>query len=222
MTYLELVNSVVELADISNSPLATVQGVSGINLRAKNWVKQSWIDIQNLHTDWLFLRQNLSFVTASSQSYTLAAMGAPLLRSYDKESLRIYQTSAGVADEQRLTFMEWQDFRDTYLYGPRQTGRPICFSIDPAVKTLWLSSNPGTGFTVTGYYRTSPVTLSADADTPACPAEYHMIVVYRALLKYAGFEAAQEVKQEAKENYGPLLSNLRIEQLPQFGLAGSL
>lgn len=222
MTFLELVNSLVELADISNTPLVTVQSVTGQNLRAKNWIKQAWIDIQNLHTDWLFLRQDLSFVTASSQSYTLAAMSATTLRRVDQESLRIYLTATGVADEQTLSFMEWPDFRDAYLYGTRQSGRPTCFSIDPATKSIWLSANPGTGYTVTGYYWRSPITLSDDSDEPAAPSEYHMSVVYRALLKYAGFEAASEVKQEAQENYGPLIDNLRIEQLPAFGMAGSL
>lgn len=222
MTFLELVNSLVELADISNTPLVTVQSVTGQNLRAKNWIKQAWIDIQNLHTDWLFLRQDLSFVTASSQSYTVAAMSATTLRRVDQESLRIFLTATGVADEQTLSFMEWPEFRDTYLYGTRQSGRPTCFSIDPSTKTIWLSANPGTGYTVVGYYFRSPITLSADTDEPAAPSEYHMAVVYRALLKYAGFEAASEVKQEAHENYGPLIDNLRIEQLPTFGMAGSL
>lgn len=222
MTYLELVNSLVELADISNTPLTTLQSQTGVNLRVRNWVKQAWVDVQNLHAEWAFLRQDLSFVSASSQSYTTTAMGATTLRKVDQDSLRIYLTATGVADEQPLSYLDWKTFRNTYLYGVRQTGRPVAYSIDPNTKTLWLSSNPGTGYTIVGYYWRQPIVLSADADEPACPTEYHMIVVYRALLKYAGFEAAGEVKQEAKENYGALLSGLMVDQLPQLDWPGSL
>lgn len=222
MTYLELVNSLVELADISNTPLATVQSQTGINLRAKNWVKQAWVDIQNLNVDWNFLRQDLSFVSSASQSYTLTDMGATSLRKFDMESLRIYLTATGVADEQYVIPQEWGNFRNVYLYGARQTGRPNTFSIDPATKSLYFSSVPGTGYTTTGYYWRTPVTLSADADEPAMPDEFHMAIVYRALMKYAGFESAPEAKMEAVENYSALMSALELDQLPAIGMAGPL
>ncbi len=221
-TFLQLANALVELADISNTPLTTLQSVTGTNLRVKNWIINSWIDIQNLHNDWAFLRQDLSFATSSSQSYTLAAMSATNLRQYDQTSLRIYTTANGVSDEQPLTYMDWDSFKDTYLFGPRQSGRPVIFSVDPATKTLYLSANPGTGFTIVGYYYRTPVTLSADADEPACPSGYQMAIPYRALMKNAGFEAAAEVKQEAKENYGPLINDMRVDQLPELMMEGSL
>ena len=222
MTYLELVNSLIELADVSNAPLSSVQNLTGVNLRVKNWVKQSWVDIQNLHAEWSFLRQDLSFVSSASQSYTLADMGAANLRKYDMESLRMYLTASGVADEQYLTPQDWDSFRDVYLYGTRQTGRPNAFAIDPANRSLYFSSVPGTGYTTTGYYWRSPVELLLDADTPALPAEFHMVIVYRALMKYAGFESAPEAKMEAVENYSALMSALEQDQLPAILMAGSL
>lgn len=222
MTYLELVNSLVELADISNTPLSTLQSQTGINLRAKNWVKQAWIDIQNLHSEWLFLRQDLSFVSSASQSYSLTDMGATTLRKYDTESLRMYLTATGVADEQYLIYQDWESFRNVYLYGARQGGRPNSFSFDPATKSLYFSSAPGTGYTTIGYYWRTPVSLSADADEPALPSEYHMVIVYRALMKYAGFEAAAEAKMESVENYSALMSALEMDQLPAIAMAGSL
>ena len=227
MTNLELANALVELADISNTPLATLQSQTGVNLRVKNWIKQAWVDIQNLRPEWQFMRKDLSFVTASSQSYTLAAMGVGTsdthpLKKLDNDSLRLYTTATGVADEQFLSFQDWPTFRDTFLYQTRQSGRPTIFSVDPADKSLVLAFNPGTGYTVTGYYNRTAVVLSADDDEPACPSDFHMAIVYRALLKYAGFEAAAEAKQEAKENYGPLIAALSADQLPEMMLAGAL
>lgn len=221
-TFLQLCVSLQELAGVTNSPMTTTSSQTGVNLRVVNWVKNAWIDIQNLHTEWLFLRQDLSFTTSSSQSYTTTAMSATTLRRMDNESLRIYLTATGVADEQPLSYMDWETFRNTYLFGTRQSGRPVCFSVDPATKTLWLNSNPGTGYTIVGYFWRSPVTLSANSDEPAMPSEYHMLVVYRALMKYAGFEAASEAKAEAVENYGPMMSALELNQLPDILMAGPL
>lgn len=222
MTFLQLVNSLFELADISNTPLTTVQSVTGVNLRAKNWIKQAWIDIQNLHDDWLFLRSDFSFVSSTSQSYATTTIGDTSLRKYDMESVRMYLTASGVDDEQYLIPQDWEAFRNVYLYGARQSGRPNSFAVDPATKTLYFNSIPGTGYTTAGYYWTKPIALSADADVPACPSEYHMAIVYRAMLKYAGFESAAEAKQEAIENYASLMSALSQDQLPAILMAGSM
>ena len=222
MTFLELCVSLQELAGVTNSPMTTTVSQTGVNLRVANWVKNAWSDIQNLHADWYFLRQDLSFVTASSQSYDTTAMGATTLRKLDTESLRCYLTASGVANEQCLGYVDWDDFRNTYLFGTRQSGRPVCFSIAPATKTLYLNSNPGTGYTIVGYYGRTPVVFSANADVPAMPSEYHMLIVYRALMKYAGFEAAAEAKVEAIENYRPMLCAMEREQLPRVRLGGAL
>lgn len=227
MNRLELVNSLIELADITNTPLTTTLSQTGVNLRVVNWITQAWVDIQNAERYWNFMLKDLSFTTTSSQSYTLENMGCGTsdthpLKTLDRESLRIYLTASGVGDEQYLDWMDWQDFRDVYLFGTRQTGRPSCFSQDPATKSVYFNSAPGTGYTVVGRYWRTAVRLAADADEPACPSDYHMAIVYRALSKYAGFEAAPEVKSEAAENYAALMQALREDQTTTMGMAGPL
>ena len=78
------------------------------------------------------------------------------------------------------------------------------------------------GYTITGDYFKVASELAATTDIPALPTQFHMAIVYRAILKYAGFEAAPEAKQEAKENYGPLIAALSADQLPEMMLAGAL
>lgn len=227
MNRLELVNSLFELADISNTPLATTVSQTGVNLRAVNWIKQAWIDIQNADKRWNFMLKDLSFVTSSSQSYTLTAMGCGSadthpLKTLDRESLRIYTTATGVGDEQFLDWMDWDDFKDVYLFGARQSGRPSCFSQDPATKSVYFNSSPGPGYTVVGKYWRTAVSLATDADEPACPPDFHMAVVYRAVSKYAGFKSAAEAKMEAIENYTMLMAGLREDQTAVMGMAGPL
>jgi hypothetical protein len=191
-------------------------------LRFVNWVIRAWEDIQNQHAQWNFLRKNLSFVSNGTQQYSLTDMGATDLRVLKDDSMRCYLTATGVADEQFLDPMPWEDFRNTYLYGVRQNGRPNTFSIDPADKSLWFDRIPPVGLTFVGNYFCKPVILALDADIPSMPDNFHMAIVYRAMLKYSGYEAAQEAKQEAAENYSSLMGALRVDQLPSLTLGGSL
>ncbi len=59
--------------------------------------------------------------------------------------------------------------------------------------SLLLGPTPSDVYRVRGEYHKSAVELSADSDTPIYPAEYHMLPVYAAMFRYAGFTAASEV-----------------------------
>lgn len=224
MTFLELCQRTRELAGITGVGPASVTGQTGEMLRIVHWVQSSWTDIQNLHRNWNFLHKDLSFVTVDGQGeYSLADMGASDLRMFDLGTLRCHETAKGYADTQFLTDMDFYALRDTYRFTSRTSGRPMRSAIDPKDKSLWLDSIPdATGYTITGRYWTKPVSLSANEDAPAMPEEYHMLIVYWALSKYAGLEAAPEAKQEALENKAPLLSALRNDQLPDMYLGDSM
>lgn len=60
----------------------------------------------------------------------------------------------------------------------------------------------------------SPQQLSLDADTPSLPSYFHMIIVWKALQYYAGFESAPEVMDRAQTEYTDLYDKLIVEQLP--------
>jgi len=221
MNFLEIVQN---LGWLAGTPIPTTAvNQTGESLRLVNWVVRAWEDIQNLHTNWAFLRRPLSFVTANSQSYTLTDMGATTLRDLDHRSLRSYITATGVSTEQFLYPVKvWEDFSDQFLFGTRASGRPSHYCMDPGDKSLVFNSNPGVGFTIVGTFYRMPVLMALDADVPACPSNYHMIIVYWALMRYAGYEAASEVAMEANRNYKSLLSAMRKDQLPRITLGRPL
>lgn len=222
-TFLELCQSTRELAGIAGTGPSTTIAQTGELKRLVNWVAQSWIDIQNLHKSWNFLIADLSFTTVASQGdYTLANMNASDLRTLDKTTLRCQQTAMGISNRQFMEPWDYTSFRDLYRFNNLVEGRPIRFAVDPANKSLMLAAIPdATGYTITGKYWKKPVALALDADTPAIPSEYHMLIVYWALSKYAGYEAAMEVKQEAMENKFKLLAALEADQLPDMHLGTS-
>lgn len=221
MTYIELCRQVRELAGITGTGPASTVGQSGELLRVVNWVKSSWVDIQNIHTSWNFLLEDLSFTTVAAQGdYTPAQMGASNLRKLDVESMRCH-TQPDLSDQQYLYSNDWAAFRDVYRYNRQTSGRPIQFAVEPRTKSVCLAAIPDGAYTVTGRYWSKPVELAADGDAPAMPSEFHMLIVYWALSKYAGYEAAPEVKQEAESNRARILASLEADQLPGICLEGA-
>ena len=212
-----------ELAGIGGTGPTTTVAQTGEMLRLVNWVKQSWLDIQNLQQTWNFMLTDLSFTTVNGQGdYTLANMNAPTLRKLDAESLRCEQTDLGYQNRQFLEHWDWIQFRDMYRFNTLTPGRPVRFAVDPQDKSVALAAIPdAAGYTITGRYWTQPVALVNDTDVPAMPEQFHMLIAYWALSKYAGFEAAGEVKTEAMENKAALLNALSVDQLPDVMLGGS-
>lgn len=223
MTFLELCQFVREQADLNGTGPASVIGQTGEMGLVVRWTQQAWLDIERRHHAWNFLRKPLSFNTTPGQvEYTLAQMNAADLAVLDFDSIRAYRTALGVTDEMFVTHWDWQDFYDIYLYGPQTPGRPTVFTVNPQNKAMNLGSIPGDAYTVKGWYYRRPAKPTADNDVPPWPEDMHEIVAYRALIKYANFDAAPEVRQSFADEYRILMHRLERDQLPQIGLGEPL
>ena len=144
------------------------------------------------------------------------------MRKLDPESLRCEITATGYTSRQFMEPWDYTEFRDAFRFNTLNTGRPNFFTIEPRNKSLLLADTPdATGYTITGRYWRTPVTLAADADEPAMPEQFHMLIAYWALSKYAGYMSAPEAKQEAAENTARLLNALSVDQLPDLSLGSS-
>lgn len=222
MNYLTIVQELHELAGCSGPLPSTVSGATGETLRLVNWVRRAWDMIQARSTAWNWLQADFSFnTTAGVREYTPAATGLTTrFRNWDQGTLRCYLAATGVADEQFLVDWDYSVLRDTYLYGSQSTNqsRPVVFAVRPEDKALVLADIPDAVYTIRGRYAKGPQTLSADADIPECPEEFHRIITYRALMMYGAYEAAGEVIQEGTSNYRSLMLRLADECLPDITL----
>lgn len=225
MNYLQLVNLTRQEAGVAGGDLATLQsGLSVESTRFKTWVANEWIRIQSEHPDWEFLRFSGEFNTVANQAnYTPqqakatndgTATGTAILGNWKRDSFRISTAGQNYADEMLAGFMPWWQYRNLYQYGSMRTSRsrPVVFSIDPQ-KNLYFGIIPDGAYTV-GYefYRT-PVTLSADADTPAMPDRFHELIAFRALRAYGIFMAAPEVIGRADDQINRIAPLLAADQL---------
>lgn len=225
MTYLELANRLVQKSGISGGSLATVQNQTGEMGRVVSWIDEAYSAVQMIHSNWDWMRKDYSFTTTQGKSsYTPTECGVTDLGDWKKDSHRTYISSVGVASEVFLGDLEYDKYRDTYLYGNlRNTqGRPIAIAVGPSDLSLNLGLTPDSiGYTVVGQYYHEPKHLVADTDTPSFPSKYHMIVVYRAMMYYGAYEAASEVYSEGLSAYNELVRKLNNEQLQDVTLGSA-
>lgn len=216
MNLLQLVNQTRVECGVSGPTLSSAQNLSGESARIASWVQQAWIDIQTSKEDWLFLRESFTFNTTSTVwEYSATDAGLTDFGNWKRDSFRCSTVGFDHKDEQLMNYMEWTTYRNLYQYANmRQTyARPVVVSIMPN-KDLAFGAIPNSAYVIDGEYYTQPKGLSLDTDIPLIPDRFHMIIVYRAMMYYAGYESAPEVLARGDFEYRRLYSRMEIDQLP--------
>jgi hypothetical protein len=85
-----------------------------------------------------------------------------------------------------------------------------------------VNAKPTASFVIDVHRYTNPVAMAADTDTPAMPSEHHMLIVWRALMLYAGFDEAGGLFQHANANYKRMLEAATQYQQPDVQWGGAL
>ena len=217
MTRLELCQRLrSECVGVSGSGPTSTLNQSGDMLRVVNWIDSAYEDIQNLDPRWNFLRKTFSFNTvAAQQGYTQTQAGAADQGTWKLDHVKSYLTSEGSAGEIIMSAPDWESFYQVYMLGATrtQTGRPLVVTEKPD-RSLALWPIPDAIYTVTGEYWRAPHQMTADAHVPILPEQFHMLIVWRALVFYAGHAAAPETFTVGQAEHKRLLSMLRRHQLP--------
>lgn len=237
MTFLQMCQRVARECGVSTNTTvpSTVTSQTGILADIVNWVATAWEEIQARHQNWRWMRSRFSVsATVGDDSYaygdcTDSIDSAAISRfrrwwPLDDEgnnNIFIYLTSAGAGTQTRLSYLPWSIFRQMYRIGTQNNGYPAYVSIDPQ-NNLVLGPPPDGTYTVTGEYQRGGLVLDDDADTPDLPADYHMLIVWRAAQKYGEFKSAPEVFSRAVRTGNILMRQLELDQLPQMSTAGPL
>lgn len=224
MNLLELVNRTRSECGISGPALTTVQNLTGEAARVRDWLKTAWIDLQASKEDWNFMRKQVDFtLTADQQFYTPAQAGVVDFGNWKRDSFRCSTNGNDYRDEQLMNYMDYTTFRNLYMYANMRTtaNRPAVVTIDPK-KSLGFGAIPDRDWQINGEYYRKPVEIAQDTDTPDIPDRFHMILVYRAMMYYGGFEAAPEVYQRGSAEFKRNMNWLEIDQLPSLTFGPSL
>jgi len=228
-TFLQLAQRLRQETGVPGVGPTTVTGNIGELQRLISWTQDAWRSIQSKHQNWRWMRRSFTVTTTTGVSEyasgaatdtTDAALISRFSRwivhdDYGLPTFTIYTTALGVANERRMVYMHWDYFRTIYRLGTQTNGTPAHFSITPANKIALGPAPDATGYTVKGDYQMSAQELVADATTPDMPTRFHMLIVYGAMLKYAGYEAAGDVYAIADKEYGKMMGTLLADQIPQ-------
>ena len=217
LTFLQMVQRLRQESATSGAAPATTVNQIGDVKRLIDWVSTAWMDIQNQKKDWFFMRQPISFNTvAGQQSYTAQQANIQSFGNYKRDSFRQYSLALGFGSEQRLNFIPYDTFRDMYQYASMRTTSqlPVVFTIDPA-KNFLLGPIPNDIYVVNGEGYAMPTEFINDNDRSTMPSQYHMAIVWRALMYYGQYEAASEAFSHGQNEYNRLMNRLLDDQMPE-------
>lgn len=222
MTFLELCQDMMREAGISGS-LVSVERQNGEALRVVNWIIKAYRYIQNKHTDWDFLRTEVTFDTnTSNDTYTAAAAGVTGFGEwrFAGDDWRCYSKAIGPADEQPVRYTPYDEFRRVYGYGANRlmTGRPQVVTQRPD-QSLQFWPVPDAAYTIVGEQYRAPITLARNEDQPIFAAKFHDAIVQRALMFYGAYEGDASVFASAQTEFQRLLGQMEGVYMPEWECA---
>lgn len=230
MQYIELAQRLRRKCRVSGSGPNAITGQTEEYARLLDWVNEAWMLIQRKHEqDWNFLRANCQANTINGQAnYGAVEFGLPDLGRFalnyeTGDSFRVYNTAQGTASETFMEAIDYDDWRDRFLIGSLRNSymQPDSVAIGPD-GTLFCGPIPSAGWTIIGEYYRVPSEMSTSSSTPSLPAQYHMAIVYRAMMLYGASEAAAEVYTDGQNAFDQIMREIERTQLPRIRLGGSL
>lgn len=221
MNFLQIAQAVKRESGLSGE-LPSVTATTGDDRRIANWVNWAARDITLMREDWRFRRGSATLASTLSQSNPAASFSLTDFASW-KPATRFYKpTSYRLADtastEGALVWLDYDAFRATYFVGTQTPGRAQHWSVAPDESFL-IGPTPDTEHFIRADYVKDYIDMSADADIPVIPTRFHMLIVWRALMEYGGFDAAGEVFQRAQANYLAMWPQLVQSQIETPGFA---
>lgn len=202
---------------------ATVVGQSGRAADLVAWAAEAYNDIQRERNGgWRWLRRPFTVnVIANTASYAYGActdvktgLAITRFREWDlddREPPLIYLVADGKATEKELCVSTWPDFRYQFVRGTHTPAYPYQVTEDQDGK-LYVGPTPDATYTVTGSYWAANQTLALDADIPEMPADFHMLIPYRGLVKYGYNSVSAQVLARCQADGAPIFETLCSKQ----------
>lgn len=230
MNYLQLAQRLRRKCRVIGSGPSAVTGQSEEYQRLLDFINEAWMIIQRKHKDWRWMRKSASCATVQGQptyspttDFSLTDFGYWALDYRQDDTFRNYVTATGLSSEIFMSVVDYDDWRNRYLFGALRTSysRPIEIALAPN-NALAAGPIPVAGYTIVGDYYSVPSEMSAAGDTPGMPSQFHMAIIYRAMMLYGAGESAPEVYDDGESNFKTIMAQLELDQLRRMTLGGSL
>jgi hypothetical protein len=130
--------------------------------------------------------------------------------TWDEDSFYLDYSTANYKKLMPLGYVQW---RETMRNGVKTNQKPDFCVVMPN-QNLKLESPPDAIYSFSADYWKRPVKMQFDSDTSQIPEEYERIIIARAKLYYAEFDAANEILAGSSTEYDDLLDKLEAKYLP--------
>lgn len=222
-TFLELCEDVARESGGTARAPSSVIGQTGRQQKIVEWVKSAWNLIQNLQSNWSFLRaEGTGTLIANSQSYTGASFSLTRFGEFmgdygSYQALTIYDSTIGRKDENALRLISYETWKRRWDMGEHDATRPTEYTIGPD-QALKFGSKPDKAYLIRFEYRKTPQGLAANTDEPDMPTRFHDIIVWRAIMLMADHDEASNAMIMANGKYLELKASMERDLLPAFNL----
>lgn len=201
MNFVQLVQALHREVGAAGVAPTTVNNATGEARRLVNWIRDADQLIQSLWVDWKFLwAQDTGRNT--TQSITTLAPPADL-STWDYKTFKL--------DGYPIEVKEWEDVKSEEF--TTIESKPTRVIILPN-RSLRFDPVPDAAYSFSADYFKTPTLLAADTDIPAIPAQFHNVILGRAMVFYGNHENAEEMKTQGGELYAEWLARLENHQLP--------
>ncbi len=219
-TFLQLTQDLRRECSVAGDGPTAVTGQINEYGRLVEWIKSAHEEIQSRWFNWRFLWKEGSFSTIIDQgTYDLtssASMGGAGNVISDFASMDKYNPGSGrtgskmwISGTTQLNYVPWSDY-DHSAY--TDTGKPNSFTIKPN-GSFALLPTPDAVYPITFEYYKTPTVLAADSDESPIPDRFQSVIVARAVIYYANYDDAPELKTAGLERYKEILDQLEADQL---------
>ena len=211
MNFLEIAKRVRQETGVTGDGPTSVASQTGMYKKIVDWVLSAHEEIQLKHNNWKFDWATFSTPLVQGTEYYSPSVDWSLgVRSWDWDSMYAYPTADGPMNRTWLTRLDYNAYRQTRL--PSVQGRPIYVTWRPN-KELGMYPIPKDGLTFVADYYKSPEVMSGNTFTPRMPEEYHMAIVWRAVMFFCSSEENPALYQVASMNYNNLLGKMETTEL---------
>jgi hypothetical protein len=217
VNYLQICQDAVREAGIPGGGPSDVQNQTNILNDFVVWTRDAWVEIQS-EKDWDFRRGNKTVVlVAGTQDYDIygTAVGNLAwtdLAAIDPNSKIIVTRPDGA--KYYLNLMQWDDYRARYgLATNVQNAPPIDCTITPDQKLRFMPP-PDDAYSIDFPYWKTPTVLTAKTDTPAILANFHKVITWRAVKKFAAKKEAWALHGKADTQESTVYHELMRKYLP--------
>jgi len=209
-TYLELVQDLHISVGAAGIEPQAVTNLSGEAERLAAWVKRADNLIQMKWANWKFLRSTFSDAGNNATAAGVDNLAQPAdLVFWDEQSMMI--ALPGETDLNPVFISEWDKRKGDVLDTTQGSIDNIIIMPDNSLK---FEPVPDGIYTIEADYYVRPTLLAASGDISLIPVRFHQAILGRAMILYANFENAPEIKDQGEEIYVEQLALLENDQLP--------